>query len=49
MLGGGGGRGPQKQIFLKIKQNGGFSFIIFFAFWLGSLNPKNYELAPQLP
>ena len=46
---GGLGLSPQKQKkFLKIKQNGGFSFI-FFAFWQGSLDPQNYELAPQLP
>ena len=43
------GLAPQKQKkFKKIKQNGGFSFI-FFAFWQGSLDSQNYELAPQIP
>ena len=46
LQGGSGGLSPQKQKkFLKIKQNGGFSFIIF-AFWQGSLDPQNYEPAP---
>ena len=44
------GARPRKaeDIFLKIKQNGGFSlfFFYFFAYWQGSLNPQNYELAP---
>ena len=26
-----------------------FFFFFFFAFWQGSLDPKNYELAPQHP
>ena len=26
-----------------------FPLFIFFAFWQGSLDPQNYELAPQLP
>ena len=26
-----------------------FFFFFFFAFWQGSLDPKNYEVAPQLP
>ena len=48
--GGSGELSPQRQKnFLKIKQNGGFSFIFFFAFWQGSPDPQNYELAPQLP
>ena len=26
-----------------------FPLFYFFAFWQGSLDPQNYELAPQLP
>ena len=26
-----------------------FPLFFFFAFWQGSLDPQNYELAPQLP
>ena len=48
-LGGLGGYPPRsRRNFKKIKQNGGFSFIIF-AIWHISLDPQNYELAPQLP
>ena len=39
---------PEAEEIIKNQQNGGFSFI-FFAFWQGSLDPQNYELAPQLP
>ena len=37
------------KFFEKIKQNEGFSFKVrfFFTFLQGSLNPQNYELAPQ--
>ena len=37
--------------FLKNKRNGGFSFKVRFLnlFLYGSLNPPNYELAPQIP
>ena len=44
------GATPKKHKKLKKAiQNGGFSFIFFFTLWQGSLNPQNYELAPQLP
>ena len=53
--GGLGDNGPQKPkiFFKKNKQNGGLSFKVgffvhLFFFWQGSLNPQNYELAPQL-
>ena len=51
---GGGGLPPQKRkIFKKkiIKRNEGFSFKVrfFFTFLQSSLNPQNYELAPQIP
>ena len=50
--GGGGGVAPEPDENLKkIKQNGGFPFNYFFAFWQGSLIPQSYEPAPlyQLP
>ena len=47
---GGGGLSPQKQKIFFLKSNKMEAFpIYFFAFWQGSLDPQNYELAPQLP
>ena len=50
LKGGSGGLSPQKQkIFLKKNQPKWRIFLYFFAFWQDSLDPQNYELAPQLP
>ena len=45
-----GGGGLPKNCFEKIKQNEGLSFKVRFCFPFlqGSLNPPNYELAPQI-
>ena len=51
-LGGGGGKGlsPRSRFFKKKESNKmeAFPYFIFFffAFWQGSPNPQNYELAP---
>ena len=46
---GGLGASPQKQKnFLKANKMETFP-LLFFAFWQGSLDPQNYDLAPQLP
>ena len=47
------GQPPEAKASFK-KQNGGFSlqvnfFNLCFTFWQGSLNPQNYEFAPQIP
>ena len=39
---------PKKKKQNKVLKNRGF-FFISFAFWQGSLNPQNFELAPKLP
>ena len=39
---------PEAEEFLK-NQTKWRLFLYFFAFWQGSLEPQNYELAPQLP
>ena len=45
--GGSGGLSPQEaeDIFKKSNKMEAFPYF-FFAFWQGSLNPQNYELAP---
>ena len=43
------GVSPQKQKKIKKKSNKIEAFPLYFYFWQGSLNPQNYELAPQLP
>ena len=45
-----GGLSRQKQKkFLKNQAKWRLFLYFFFAFWQGSLDPQNYELAPQLP
>ena len=38
--------GPPEAEEIVKKSNKGEAFPYFFAVWQGSLNPKNYELAP---
>ena len=50
LQGGSGGVAPKKQKKFKNKSNKMEAFpLFFFAFWQGSLDPQNNELAPQIP
>ena len=52
LQGGGGVWGailPEADEILKNQTKWRLFLYFFFAFWQGSLDPPNYELAPQLP
>ena len=44
----GGAIPPEAEDFF-LKSNKMEAFPLFFCFWQGSLDPQNYEVAPQLP
>ena len=49
-LQGGGVWGPRsRRNFKKSNKMEAFPVFFIFAFWQGSLDPQNYELAPQPP
>ena len=49
LQGGVWGASPPKAEEILKNQTKWRLFLCFFAFWQGSLDPQNYELAPQIP
>ena len=45
----GGYPSRSRRSFIKSNKMEAFPLFYFFAFWQGSLDLQNYELAPQLP